>query len=147
LAGPAYWDSNLFLAYLESTTGQIEAIDALLAKFSRGPDPGIVTSVLSIVEVAFIEDEKQRRRLVPGLDDFLGTIWADPAIRVVDLTTTIAAEARRMLRDSLLVGPRLKPPDAIHLATARSANVGYFFTRDAALIRHTGRYDFAIVEP
>lgn len=147
LHAPAYWDTNLFLAYIEGTIGQIEAVDDLIAHLALGSAPGIVTSVISIVEVAFLEDEKRRRRLDPSLDVLFDALWSDPVIRLVELNAQIAADARRLVRASLLRGPRLKPPDAIHLATARHAGVRVFLTRDATLIRHSDRHGLRIAVP
>lgn len=144
---PSYWDANIFLAYIEGTPEQVEAIERLIGFLEPAAQPSVVTSVLSIVEVAFIEEDKRRQRLGPAFDSTFAALWTDPLIRLINLDPAIATSARQLVRDSLPTGPRINPPDATHLATARSAGVAVFHTYDVALHRHSGRYGFDIVRP
>ena len=62
-----YWDSNVFLSYIEGTTGRMNDIEALLEDAEAGRCE-IYTSVLTVAEVAFAEAEKVGRQLDPAVE-------------------------------------------------------------------------------
>jgi len=146
LAVPLYWDSNLFLAYVEQEPRRVEAIEAVRTDASRGR-VRIYTAAVSVTEVAFAGIERTAGILDARVARTIAALWADPTIQVVDVTVPIALAARDLIRRSLVDGPRLKPVDAIHLAAAITVGAAAFHTFDMALHRHSDRYGFSISEP
>jgi predicted nucleic acid-binding protein len=143
---PHYWDSNLFLSYVEGTPGRVATVRSLVVRAS--PDSiRISTSMVTVSEVAFSGRERATGVLSPSFDRAITRLWADPVIELVAVSFDIVMTARDLIRGALLDGPRLKPMDAIHLATARSADASVFLTYDQALQRHSGRHGFPIIEP
>jgi predicted nucleic acid-binding protein len=115
-----YWDSCNFLSYINEMPDRVSILDALLA--SSASDTGtinLLTSELSKVEVAFGATEQLQRALVPEIEEKIDNLWADPsAVAVVEYHDGIGREARSLIRAAITRGWRLKPNDAIHLATA-----------------------------
>ena len=122
-------------------------LDVLFTLARTGVEIVIVTSTLSITEVAFAPSERTRGRLDPMIEATLDALWSDPAVRLIPLSPAIARAARQLVRGALVTGPRLRPPDAIHLATARRFSVAEFQTYDATLHKLSGRFGFPIHEP
>ena len=79
----------------------------------------IYTSVMSTVEVSFGGVEQTGRLLDPAVEDLINGLWADPGGIVVEGQAEIGEEAKGLMRDTFPRGWRLKPADAIHLATAK----------------------------
>jgi len=113
-----YWDACVFLSYINGTVGRFSVIEDFLSRSRRG-EFRIVTSTLSIVEVAFAAVEKESAILVPTVQARIDNLWADrKAIRLSEMHQIVAHEARRLVRYATVNGWALKPADAIHLATA-----------------------------
>ena len=70
----------------------------------------------------------------------------DP-IDTVELYDQIAGEARTLIRYAVQQGWSLKPPDAIHLATATRMQATELFTYDTALPKYAARTGLSIGEP
>jgi predicted nucleic acid-binding protein len=94
-------------------------IAALLAEGDRR-EREIVTSTLTVTEVAFATQEKRAGALDPAVERRIDALWRPPSpVRLADFHVGIAEEARRLMREAIRHGwRRLKPGDAIHLATA-----------------------------
>jgi len=125
-----YWDSDLFLAYLNAEPKRLPTLDAIVQDI-RDSDGSkrIVTSVISKVEVAFIAYE--RRGLDPVAEERIDALWQDSAVvELVELNDEIARQARTLLRESLARGWSRNPRDVIHLASAQYANVNECHTYD-----------------
>lgn len=58
-----YWDACVFLHYIEGTPKWMPILDSLIDDANKTGAIGIVTSTLSIVEVAFAKEEKSRKAL------------------------------------------------------------------------------------
>ena len=142
-----YWDSNVFLSYLEESPGRGDPIDALIEQATRQRTIRIVTSVVTVAEVAFLGSERKAGTLEREVEPILDRIWDDPVFNLIAVTLPISQVARRLIRASLFAGPRLKPMDAIHVATARDADAGVLYTYDTTLRKHSDRYGFPIVAP
>src|SRR5438105_329772 len=69
-----YWDSSVFLAYLEGR--ETLTCDALFASARKG-DIELLTSVLSLTEVALVEEEERREHADPAVDEAIAALWAD----------------------------------------------------------------------
>ncbi len=116
-----YWDTNVFIYLLNNEKPMSTRILKMLAAIDgRGDD--LVTSAMTLGEVLSGKSTESERaewrseiercaRILP-FDRNAGLIFSD---------------VRR--------ATRLKPPDAIHLATAASAGVDLFVTSDLDLIK------------
>ena len=122
-----YWDSCVFLSYINDMPDRIPVLSALLA--SSGKDAiRLYTSALSKVEVSFGAVEKSGHALNPAVEQQITNLWTDPgAIVSVEFHDDIGKEATRLIRDGITQGWSLKPLDAIHLAKAQwlSLTQGY----------------------
>lgn len=126
-----YWDSSVFLHYMEGTSKWMSILDALIDEASKTGNLVIVTSTLSIVEVAYAKSEKSGRALDPAVVAGMDALWGDrSAVQLVEFDQVIARDARSLLRRSVETRRKLTPPDAIHLATAAIMKVSECQTTD-----------------
>ncbi len=133
-----YWDSCVFLHYIEGTPEWLPVLDALLEEASESNELVIVTSSVSITEVAFAKIEKDGKALDSKVEAAIDSLWSDrAAVKLVEYNEIIAREARSLLRQTVQNGRSLKPMDAIHLATARNRKVEDFHTTDGPLKQAT----------
>lgn len=141
-----YWDSCVFLSYVNGDAERLPHLDAFLNK--SGVEFQIITSVLSIVEVAFGKVEQDGKTLDAEVEKKIAALWEPPApIQVSELYALIAQEARTLMRHALPHGWSLKPADAIHLATARRIGATRFHTYDGALAKFAEIVGFTIEVP
>ncbi len=130
-----YWDSCLFLDYLNATPNGVEKIAPLIAAVRSG-GLTIVTSTLSLAEVAYAGKELDDG-LDPTVEDAIDTMFRDESLlTLVEYDQEIGADARALIRRTVSEQKRLKPADAIHLATAVAVGATALYTFDAALIGH-----------
>ena len=129
-----YWDSCIFLHDIEGREEWLPILDALLEEASTTADLVIVTSTLSICEVAFAEVERRDLALDPDIEANIDALWADrAAVQLVEFDQIIARSSRSLLRRHAETARSLKPLDAIHLATAQQMRVDDFHTTDDRL--------------
>ena len=108
----------------------------------------IVTSTLSIVEVAFAKQKKDQGVLIPEEEAKINNLWTPGSpVPLAEFHTSIALEARRLMRDAMASGIGLKPADAIHLATCRNLGIDEFHTYDGKLGWAAGISQLTITEP
>ncbi len=125
-----YWDACVLLAYVNGEPERAPNIRALLGEAERG-EWEVITSVYTITEVAFATTEKSRRVLDPKLEAKIDALWSPPSpVKLADFHIGLAESARQLLRTALERSWRLKPGDAIHLATAKELQVETFYTYD-----------------
>ena len=147
-SGLIYWDSCIFLDYIDGSPQWMPILDSLLDRASRIGDIVIVTSTLSIVEVAFAKAERDGSILDDTVVAAIDALWADrSAVQLVEFDQRIAREARRILRGSIEIGRGLKPMDAIHLATASLMNVADCHTTDDRLQAWSNDLGFPVRDP
>lgn len=141
-----YWDSCVFLDYINANPDHLPTIDALLAQATRG-EIIIMTSVVSITEVSFAQVEKTggfEQAHADRIDD----LWTDQnVVRMVDFFPALAYRARNVMREVIGGGGKLRPMDAIHLASAVHAQCSVLHTYDVGLIGLSGRFSIVIKEP
>jgi predicted nucleic acid-binding protein len=128
-----YCDSCVFISYIEETPGRITVLDQLFTDIGESNgDKILVTSALAKVEVAFSRQERDGRIVDPAVEAAIDALWSDASlIEIVELSDPIAKLARQMMRRALGLGIRPpKPPDAVHLATAKWIKANSFFTYD-----------------
>ena len=129
-----YWDSCVFLSYLENDPDRVSHVESILNEAAAGKIQ-IVTSTLSIAEVAYTSYEKEGRVLRPREEERIDALWHPPVV-LVEYHRRIAMEARRLIRESFATDkPTLKPSDAIHAATAHLHQADAFHTYDTKLTR------------
>jgi len=145
---PLYWDSSVFLAYINGEQGRLPVIDALLAEIEADDDRRIFTSTITRVEVAFAAFEAHSATLDPQALSDIDALWDDRSVvEVVELHDDIALSARGLIREAIARGWSLKPLDAVHLATARWLQATEFHTYDASLHKYGQLVGFTIREP
>ncbi|TMK79485.1 MAG: type II toxin-antitoxin system VapC family toxin [Actinobacteria bacterium] len=145
-----YWDSCVFLSYINGYEERLPTIDALLAESSdRENEREIVSSTFTIVEVAFDLNEQAQAALDSETEAKIDALWGDRyAVKLIEFHEGIARDARTLMRGAVASGrPSLKPGDAIHLASARSLEVVEFHTYSKDLARFTDLTGLKIVEP
>ena len=133
-----YWDSCVFLSYVNVYPDRMPVLDVLLDE-SAGGAVKLFTSTLAHVEVAFSASEQQQEALDPQVEQQIDSLWADPEVVVsVEYHDGIGRVARRLMRSAVKTGWSLRPLDAIHLATAQwlcsvEQGVDEFHTYDSRL--------------
>lgn len=143
-----YWDSCVFLSYVEGDADRLPVLDALFDQAGRTREIRILTSTVSIAEVAFVQAERANRVSNPQVAADLDNLWDNRAVlTLVEFHTLIARDARDLIRDAMGKGWTLKPADAIHLATARRVDAAEFQTYDQALFRYAEILKVPINEP
>ena len=125
-----YWDSNVFLSAINANPERLLVIEAILDDCDHG-DVDIHTSVLSIAEVAFAESEQRNRLLSQEIQAKIEKLRLPPSpIKLDEVSQHIANDAKNLMRQAIVKGWVLKPPDAIRLATAVRRGVDEFHTYD-----------------
>ena len=125
----------VFLAYFKKERERVEAIQQLYELSRNAEDKKILTSVLSVTEVALkgMEDANVKR-----LDEF----WLDSSLIVLgEYHYVLAQEARQLVRSQ-----NLDPRDAIRLATAIRHKSIELLTYDDDLLNLADTFTF-IKEP
>lgn len=118
-----YWDSCVFLSYINGVVDRLPILDDYLSRARTG-DCQIVTSTWSITEVAFEVSERGTKTLSQEIERKIDLFWADrSAIKLVEVHPLLQREARRLMREAIPNGWSLKPVDAVHLATSISDSV------------------------
>lgn len=146
-----YWDSCLFLSYINNEPGRSNVIEDLWDKVES--DKGkVITSTIAIVEVACASYERKNSSLSPEIQSQINNIWSDPSISLVEVNQQIAELARQLIRDAIPNGWVLKSKDAVHLASAlwidrNISRVGEFCTYDAELTKYQSMIGINIKEP
>jgi predicted nucleic acid-binding protein len=143
----AYWDSCVFLSYINGDPDRLPTVDALFddaqnARFE------LLTSTFSVTEVAFGLAEQAGGVLDAATELKISEFWLPPSpVGLVELSLLIAEEAKLLIRFGITQGWSLKPADAVHLATARRMNVDEFHTYDDKLLKYSAQCGFPIAEP
>ena len=87
------------------------------------------------------------------MEEQISSLWSDPNVVVsVEYHDGIGQFARQLMRHAVTRGWRLKPLDAIHLATVQwlssvGIEIDEFHTYDAGIFKYAPIVDFSICEP
>lgn len=142
-----YWDACVFLSLLEETPGRIAIIQELASQ-ADARKISIVTSTLSITEVAYTAVEKKGEALSDDEESAIDTLWSPSSpFTLLEFHSLQARKARMLMRRALEGGLSLKPNDAIHLAAAAESGVEQFSTYDERLDKFAGIAGFKIERP
>lgn len=144
-----YWDSCVFLSYINGEAERLYILDAFLdgIKKSNGKQK-IVTSALSITEVSFAASERNKRTLSSDIEQKLNIFWNDSSVfHIIEVHEEIALSARTLMRQGLIDERSIKPPDAIHLASAQWLRVSEIHTYDDKWKYFEQKVGCRIIEP
>jgi predicted nucleic acid-binding protein len=150
-----YWDSCVFLSYIQKDASRVMSIEGIWEEISKNKESKIITSSVSILEVAFAAYEKTGGILDAKVADRLDKMWRDPSILLVEAAPFIMYRARDLMRETIASSRgewSLKPLDAVHLATAQWTAglhpISEFHTYDTALKKYANLLGgIPIVEP
>lgn len=143
-----YWDACVPLSYVNGVPDRLQHLDAFMNKSGNGFQ--LVTSVLSIAEVAFAANERDTVTLDPDIEAKIAKLWeAGSPIKLVELYELIAYRAQKLMRAAIPHKWKLRPADAIHLATADQLKVSEFHTYDEGLDKYAVLTEtkFPIIRP
>lgn len=148
-----YWDSCVFMSYINGHKDRMPTIEALWREIGGNNSARIITSYFTQVEVAFAEREMNEGKLDPDIEQAIKNMWRDESVVLVELHQTITDISRDLMRTALERGLSVpKGKDAIHLATARwvSENVSpiiKFHTYDEKLFPLSDLIGIPIKQP
>lgn len=113
-----YWDSCVFLYYINEFAEHIKNIEDVWTEIADEKDARIVTSTLTIAEVAYAASEISPEPLDPETSAKIDALWRNPTIFWVETPRLLMHRARRLIRDAKTRGWTIEPGDAIQLASA-----------------------------
>lgn len=141
-----YWDACVLLSYINGIADRVANIEPLLRK--SGTEFQIVTSAVTIIEVAFSDVEQDQNALDEDTERKISALWEPPSlIQLVEFYPLLGHEARALMRQSIARGWSTKPLDAIHLVTARRLAAIKFHTYDDRLFKYSDLVGFPIELP
>lgn len=119
-----YVDANVLLAFVSDEPDRAVIIEEVLRR-AQGKTLAVLTSTVSIAEVAYGAEEKTLQMLDTAVEARIDTLWAPGApVTLIEASRTVLVAARKLIRTNLAGGHgRLTPLDAIHLATAQIEDV------------------------
>lgn len=146
-----YWDSCLFLSYINDEPNRASVIEDLWDKIEH-ENGKVITSTIAIVEVAYASYERSSSFLSAEIQNKINEIWIDPTISLVEVNQQIAELAKKLIRDAIPNNWKLKSKDAVHLASAlwidrNISKVNEFCTYDDKLTKYEPMIGIHIREP
>jgi predicted nucleic acid-binding protein len=144
-----YLDANVFLAFVSDEADRTPVVEEVLRK-AQAKELGVLTSTVTIAEVAYGAEEKLHRALDAETESRIDGLWAPGGpVTLVEASRYVLVAARGLIRANLAAGnARLSPLDAIHLATAQIEHVAELHTYETN--RHdqwSGLISLPVVEP
>jgi len=125
-----YWDSCVFIDGLRQTPGRFPQIAQLDATAKSG-DIYIFCSTLAIAEVVKMNSYGPLRT---AEEQNIAAYFRHKFIKLIQVDRTIARSAAEIVRQH-----ELKPPDAIHVATAIRTRGCVLYTYDKQLLDKSGQ--------
>jgi predicted nucleic acid-binding protein len=117
-----YWDSSCFVSLISGEPDRLPVLAAIMDQAAKSKGQlFIITSMISVTEVAYSVQEHHGRQLDQDVEDRIDGLWRDEnVLRLVEFHELIAREARALIRGGVPQGwSGLRGADAIHLATAK----------------------------
>lgn len=104
-----YWDSCVFISCIQSDPKRFAVLEAIVEEAKSGKVI-VVASTMAVAEIVKLSDDSAKWKAeLAKIHAFLDNDF----IEIIDVTKEIAKRAAEICGDS-----GLKPPDAIHVATA-----------------------------
>ena len=125
------WDSSVIIGYLAGDESVSEHCQLIVEQAERG-ELEIVVSALAAAEVSFLEGYSEE-----DSEDIIREFFGRDYVILVAVDARTAAAARSLVsryRNEM----RIKPADAIHLATAIQLSLSVLETTDNDLLRFSG---------
>lgn len=142
-----YWDANCFLSYVNGIEDRLPVLDALLDRAERS-EVLVVTSMISLTEVAYAAYEKELGRLDATAEAAIDALFDDRSVvALVEYHEFVARQARGLMREAIAQGWSLRPADAIHLASAKVGEATRVHTYDERLFRFGVLLDIPVERP
>lgn len=142
----AYFDSSVYLAFLNGEPGRATVVASLVEEAERG-NIALFTSTIALAEVAFIRNFGSERD-IREYDSQIDSLLQNPRITtLVQFTPAIGVRAREFVRSEPGRRARLTVLDAIHLSSAAAATVDAFYAYDRDFQPFEAAVDFTISEP
>lgn len=142
-----YWDACCALSYVNADAERLPVLEEVLTEARRGTSR-IITSIMSVVEVAFAAEEQRQGALDATQERDIDALWTPGSvITLAELHFAIAHRARALMRSAMTQGLSLKPADAVHLATAMHHSADRFHTYDRGLDKFGDITGLIITEP
>ncbi len=144
-----YWDANCFLYYINEVPEHIETLQGILSEVEKsGGEYKIITSTLSIAEVAHTEQERLNRVLDEAELTRIDSIFLDDNIvLLVEFSQIIARRARNVMRIGLVNHLKRDPHDCVHLATAQNQGAVEVHTYDKSLWDYSRHLGIEVCQP
>jgi predicted nucleic acid-binding protein len=143
----SYWDSCVFLAWINGEEDRADVVSELLES-ARKDEITVVTSVLTITEVAYATAESESGILSTDVLRRIDALWDPPSpVKLAEFHRLIAVNARNLMRLAVPGGQRLKPPDAIHMSTAVRSQCEEILTYDPKWAAYADALSVKIGEP
>ena len=73
-----YWDSCVFLSYINGIQDRLQQIEDVWIEIAEDDEKRIVTSAISVAEVACLTSEKEQSRLDPNVETSINAMWYNP---------------------------------------------------------------------
>lgn len=126
--GRRLWDSCVVIGYLAGNS-QIQTDCERIIQQAQRAQTEIAVSIMATIEVAYLQgySDPDSEALIK---EFFGRNYVVP----IGIDTRIAEVSRVLIR-TYRNGPKIKPPDAIHLATALHWNIPIIESTDPDLLR------------
>jgi predicted nucleic acid-binding protein len=142
-----YWDSNVFLSYINGLSDRLPEIETLLLEAEKDTIE-LLTSTLSIVEVAYATAEKDQHALDDQTEERINKLWIPSSpVKLVEFHRLIAEDARNLMRRAVMKQWSLKPYDAVHLSTALRMAADEFHTYDEKLFKYDELVSYKVQRP
>lgn len=126
------WDTSAFIAFLEKEKERIKQCRQVIRAAEEGKTI-IYASTFAITEVCRPRGAGGRK-FADAAADLDAFFFSNPFIRVVAVDRRVAVEARTLCWDH-----GMKPPDAVHIATALIHRVPVLETFDKGMLNLAGK--------
>ena len=143
-----YWDVGPFLRYVERDPDWINIVSPLLDESaSRQSDLHIVTSTLTVAQVAYRSDEKGGELSDAAYARIKYVLEDRDAVTLAEFHQLTASGARDLVRTAIERGWNSKVEDMIHLASAKQEGVSAIHTLDTGLDKWADDLGIPVLRP
>ena len=125
------WDSSIVIGYLAGQEDLAEACHNIIEMAKRG-EAQVIVSAIATIEVAYLQGSDDQESEAK-IQELFSREYIIPA--AIDIG--VARIARGLVR-KYRAGPKIKPPDAAHLATAIQLRIPVVETTDPDLLKLDG---------